>query len=1840
MAIASVVAVFGAARSLLGRRPASESAFRTIAEQETVHKKSRSGTRWLRIGVAVAVLATLTTVATPVSAADGDLDTSFDSDGMRKVDLHASGEDGIYHIAVEDDGDVMFSGYWNNNGQANKYSWYQQLKNPDGTSAGLSNPSDRLFWSPKADVIRETLIQSDGRYVSVGYAGTVTTGSGGDYDCAVIRRMPVDEAGNDGELDTSFSGNGKLFVTFSGSSNDYCTSGALQSDGKIVVGGWGPDGGNDKFLLARIDTDGTLDTTFGGNDTGMMTTSLCDVMSDCGSGVSSALRRLEIQPDGKIVVGGSYDTDGADTDFVVARYTTDGDLDTTFSSDGIHAFDLGSGTQDQLRGMKLQPNGKIVVVGYNDAKDWAVARLNTDGSMDTTFGGGDGITITDFGGTTDRAQDLVIESDGKIVVGGFTDAGSDFDFAVARYTTSGDLDTTFSSDGKTTTDVNGDGHDDRAYGIAIADNGNVILAGTSDGGGDADWAIAQYDSSTGPDGSITMTAFGKFRKDDEDSTIATHEDPNVTAVPGGYGSDDTRNSNHEKANDYVVNGTDRTFSLVLGTQPTSDVVVDFSVGSWSGNDLHAAASTSLGTDLVIEDSGETTVTSATFTNGNWNSSQTFTVVPAQDGVVEGVEQASIVVTVDQDASDDLYDTVSAISTDVVIWDDDHNVTSGFDYVAGAVDGLSLKGFPSEVVYLDYMEPGEQYLIDPNDGVGVRWYCIDPTALATAGGDVGDYIGSLGEAGVWASQLWIGNNIDHDGNTSWWRSQFANKNWTSLSNFDFSSHTTAVQQYVWGSDGKLRWNDDSGVANGETSTACPLDDQLYFGSAARHEKDKDAVPASQITIRPGSESAPTTTLNPISVNEGSSVVIPFALGISHVVDETVTFSSPYSGATFTPNSLTFTNDDYATGQNLTLAIADNDLEEGTSTTSTITWSGFGTSGTINYTIVDNDTAAFTLSTTTASVSEAGSTATFTVVLDTQPTSDVVLTVASGDTGEATVSPSTLTFTNANWNATQTVTITGVDDSVDDGDQNTMVTIAVDDDNSDNAFDGLADQTVTATTTDDDTAAFTLSTTTASVSEAGSTATFTVVLDTQPTSDVVLTVASADTGEATVSPSTLTFTNANWNATQTVTITGVDDLVDDGDQDTMVTIAVDDDNSDNAFDGIADQTVTAATTDDDDTAGYTLSGTAATVTESGSTATFTVVLDGQPTSDVVLTVASADTGEATVSPSTLTFTNANWSATQTVTITGVDDAAADGPQDTAVTIAVDDDNSDNAFDGLADQTVTATTTDDDSPGLSVSQSDASTLVDETGSTDSFTVVLTTQPLSDVVVAALSADTGEATVSTSTLTFTAANWSTPQVVTVMGVDDSVVDGDQDTAVTIAVDDDNSDNAFDGIADQTVTATTTDDDTAAFTLSTTTVSVTEAGSTDTFTVVLDTQPLSDVVFMVVSADTGEATVSAPTLTFTNANWNATQTVTITGVDDSVDDGDQNTKVTIAVDDDNSDNAFDGIAYQTVTATTADDDTAAFTLSTTTVSVTEAGSTDTFTVVLDTQPLSDVVVAVSSADTSEAKVSAPTLTFTSSSWNVPQSVTITGVDDSIVDGNQDTAVTIAVDDDNSDNAFDGIADQTATATTTDNDGSVSTPGAPSAVLAVAGPQSALVTWEAPTSDGGATVTAYQLDYSPDSGTTWTTSATDAATLSLTVEGLTAGSEYVFRVSATNSVGTGDTSVASTAVTVGYSIAVGYDDDLYAALLEAGDAFGDTSESFQRRAIAIADFYLALPTSTADPMGSTPDTNGPNTITSTYTAAEYDDWVTGTATGFNVDETSGQYMASYLLLFLLTQVTG
>ncbi|MGY8768026.1 MAG: reprolysin-like metallopeptidase [Pirellulales bacterium] len=226
----------------------------------------------------------------------------------------------------------------------------------------------------------------------------------------------------------------------------------------------------------------------------------------------------------------------------------------------------------------------------------------------------------------------------------------------------------------------------------------------------------------------------------------------------------------------------------------------------------------------------------------------------------------------------------------------------------------------------------------------------------------------------------------------------------------------------------------------------------------------------------------------------------------------------------------------------------------------------------------------------------------------------------------------------------------------------------------------------------------------------------------------------------------------------------------------------------------------------------------------------------------------------------------------------------------------------------------------PGFTVNETNDNTTVYEDGTTDTFSVVLNKAPLTDVVLDVSSNDLGEATTDKSTLTFTPEDWDTAQTITITGEDDVTVDGSQSSKITISVNDATSDDAFDSLADQTVAVTTTDDDVANFSLSKNIASVSETGTTDSFTVTLDRQPLTDVVLGVSSNDLGEATTDQSTLTFTSANWDTAQTVTITREDDVLVDGSQSSTITISVDDANSDNAFDSLADQSVAVTTADD--------------------------------------------------------------------------------------------------------------------------------------------------------------------------------------------------------------------------------------------------------------------------------------------------------------------------------
>ena len=1104
---------------------------------------------------------------------------------------------------------------------------------------------------------------------------------------------------------------------------------------------------------------------------------------------------------------------------------------------------------------------------------------------------------------------------------------------------------------------------------------NVVISVTSGDTGEATVSAANLTFTTANwDSAQTVTVTGV-----DDNIIDGNINTTITMAVVDASSDDNF--------DDVANQT-------VTATTTDDDSASFTLGAISGTVSEGATTATftvvLGaqpdSDVVISvtsgDTGEATVSAEnlTFTNGNWNTPQTVTVTGVDDNLVDGSVNTTITMAVVDASSDNNFDALADQTVTVTTTDDD-----SASFTLGAISGTVSEGATTATFTVVL---GAQ----PDSDV----------VISVTSGDTG-------EATVSAENL-----------------TFTNGNWN-----------TPQTVTVTGVDDNLV---DGSVNTTITMAVVDNDSDNNFDALA----DQTVTVTTTDNDTAGFTLSATTATVTEAAGGGNTATYTVVLDAQPDSDVVISVTSGDTGeVTVSAATLTFTNANWSNAQTVTLTgVDDNLIDVDTQTTVTMAvvdndsddnFDGVANQ-TVTVTTTDNDTAAFTLGAISGTVTEAGSTATFTVVLGAQPDSDVVISVTSGDTGEATVSPATLTFTNGNWNSTQTVTVTGVDDNIIDGNINTTITMAVVDNDSDDSFDALADQTVTATTVDDDTAGFTLSTTTATVAETGTTATFTVVLDAQPSSNVVISVTSGDTGEATVSAANLTFTNANWDSAQTVTVTGVDDNIIDGNINTTITMAVVDASSDDNFDDVANQTVTATTTDDD-SASFTLGAISGTVSEGATTATFTVVLGAQPDSDVVISVTSGDTGEATVSAENLTFTNGNWNTPQTVTVTGVDDNLVDGSVNTTITMAVVDNDSDDNFDALADQTVTVTTTDNDTAGFTLSATTATvTEAAGGGNTATYTVVLDAQPDSDVVISVTSGDTGEVTVSAATLTFTNANWSNAQTVTLTGVDDNLIDVDTQTTVTMAVVDNDSDDNFDGVANQTVTVTTTDNDTAAFTLGAISGTVTEAGSTATFTVVLGAQPDSDVVISVTSGDTGEATVSPATLTFTNGNWNSTQTVTVTGVDDNIIDGNINTTITMAVVDNDSDDNFDALADQTVTATTVDDDTAAFTLGAISGTVTEAGSTATFTVVLGAQPDSNVVISVTSGDTGEATVSPATLTFTNGNWNSTQTVTVTGVDDNIIDGNINTTITMAVVDNDSDDNFDALADQTVTATTVDDD--------------------------------------------------------------------------------------------------------------------------------------------------------------------------------------------------------------
>lgn len=372
-----------------------------------------------------------------------------------------------------------------------------------GTVGKVRTPID----SVSGETLYSIALQPDGKIIAAGFGPSSTGG------VAVVRYNA------DGTLDTSFGASATGIVTVDLLSFSGAQAVSLQNDGKIVVAGQASDGSLSRFGLARFNTDGTLDATFGAASDGR---SIASVEPHAMYATS-----LAILPDGRLIAAGQIDHGGEPAgpakDFALVRYTSDGLNDPAFGPGGTSVVSTDFSTHNDIaNAIALQPDGKIIAAGTAEAalstssQNFALVRYHADGSPDASFGVGGKVT-TDFEGNADQADGVVLLPDGKILVGGTMTHASGLTraFALARYLADGSLDPAFGVGGKVATSFPAGSA--LAHALAVQPDGKILLAGTvvtSDY--NTAWAVARYNA----DGSLDLSF-------DTDGLVVTNFDTGV-----------------------------------------------------------------------------------------------------------------------------------------------------------------------------------------------------------------------------------------------------------------------------------------------------------------------------------------------------------------------------------------------------------------------------------------------------------------------------------------------------------------------------------------------------------------------------------------------------------------------------------------------------------------------------------------------------------------------------------------------------------------------------------------------------------------------------------------------------------------------------------------------------------------------------------------------------------------------------------------------------------------------------------------------------------------------------------------------------------------------------------------------------------------------------------------------------------------------------------------------------------------------------------------------------------------------------------------------------------------
>ncbi len=776
----------------------------------------------------------------------------------------------------------------------------------------------------------------------------------------------------------------------------------------------------------------------------------------------------------------------------------------------------------------------------------------------------------------------------------------------------------------------------------------------------------------------------------------------------------------------------------------------------------------------------------------------------------------------------------------------------------------------------------------------------------------------------------------------------------------------------------------------------------------------------LTLTDDDTPLPTLILTPAVIAEnGGTATVTATLNITSTAVVTVTVAAAPDQATgavagdftlSTDATLTFAAGATTSTGLVTLTAVNNETDAPakrvtvSGTADDLTGSGLPNApAAVTLTLTDDDPAPnATLTVTPPSITEAGGSAAVQATLD-RPSSAPTTVTVTPVAGAYTVGVETDAFIAIAAGTTSVVgdvaSITGVDDNIHQGTAHRTPTVTAELTNPQGAGTVAG---ATLTLTDDETLpTVMLAVTPTAVTEAGGMARVTATLSGPSSQPTTLTVAAAAVapavaGDFTLSTAmTLTIAAATTTSTGTVTVTAVDNAVDLPDKQVTVTATA------AGGHGVAAPSAAALTLTDDDVAGLTVDPVTSTTlrlrtSEDGDTATVRVRLATAPTATVVLDLASSDTTEGTVAPATLTFTAMTWNTAQPVTLTGVDDAPAnltDGNQVYTVTLTANaSSTTDDTYDSVT-ATVYATNRDNEF-GLDVG--DVTGQATEAGGQATFLVALLTNPGAAVTVAVASQDPTEGTVAPSVLVFTpdpSGTWQTPQTVTVTGVDDAVDDGDVPWTVRLTTTS-SSGNNYDGLDEDVAVTTTDNDDAPTVTLVLMPPAITENGGVATVTATLS-YASSEATAVTVTATpvspavVGDYTLSTTTntvLTIAAEALTSEGTVTLTAEDNDVDA--PNKTVTVTGTAANARASRDGmtISVTPATLTLEDDDERGFAFNPAAL-VVAAGSTAAYTVALTSEPTGAVTVTL---NPDAAVTVAPGLTFTATSWNTAQSVTLT----------------------------------------------------------------------------------------------------------------------------------------------------------------------------------------------------------------------------------------------------------